>query len=252
MKGRAKTYDEGLKKLKTLRIESSVFTADSEESDSEVKIQFQNQMKRMHLLRETEQLKQGILGQGKNNLERELQNDNSLTQENDLMNEKMKTADKSLSLSMETLIDAPHDFIISPSLVVAETSSNETNTCATVSDGLSIVQESVNNIVAPVLQLDNIKCKSEFETAVLCYLKKLSMESAQLSAEVQTLKEQNKNIISFLTNKNIVDLVDKPINYDKSYNIEVPIKTLENFHQFEKLLITNQLLRSCLLMFVLI
>ena len=62
--------------------------------------------------------------------------------------------------------------------------------------------------------------------------------------KVQELKQQNSQIIQFLTNKNIVEIADKPVNYKKTYNLDVPITTLSDFLEFDKILKTNSLLKS--------
>ncbi|XP_031787165.1 longitudinals lacking protein, isoforms H/M/V isoform X20 [Nasonia vitripennis] len=85
---------------------------------------------------------------------------------------------------------------------------------------------------APVIHLENIAGKSEFETAVL-------MRLAQMSNDITSVKQRQDAIPREIASISVAHLENPITDFFAKYKVKIPMTTLEEFADFEQKLKTN-------------
>ncbi|XP_016843693.2 uncharacterized protein LOC103316575 isoform X1 [Nasonia vitripennis] len=259
IKGEAKDYTEALRKIDDLAVQEHVWSLDSEESATEMQKEVMNGVKRAKLLSESQKMMSKFSSPAEeketNNKtletnDTEIQSDSepgniSSHNPNDSTEPGTSQSSPPRSPNSDFFNDQLEDLIADmsgPKEKVSKQSKKE--------DPLDISKEISQFLDVPILDMNNIKCNSDFETAVIAGMMQLKINMDEIRSAQEELKataihttQRLDDITNFLIDKKITNS-NTEVSFDKKYNLKLPLETMDEFLEFDEKLQSNTFLRS--------
>ncbi|KAJ8667997.1 hypothetical protein QAD02_009660 [Eretmocerus hayati] len=257
--GRAHTYEEALKKLERLSAEENVFT-DSEDGSNESEAALITQVKRRALRLQQEALKRKmeICSENEECSSHRFKCEDEATKEIDATLESPhKPQDETQKLNDDTSnVDKAKYNMPSSVNSDLQTQSQDSGMSGTETDASNLesstsshgvmntnnprISKSCTGLVSngsdaqnienlDVIDLSSIKCKNDYETAVIFYLSDLSSRMKNLEVSVENIAKKQREISK---HHDFTEFCEK-------YNLDCPFKSLSEFTDFNTTLASS-------------